>query len=454
MEKKQIELQQNLQKTNYIKPSSFYQKINVPANQTTHTFTASNTSSLFNIPAGIVNFSKIELKYTLDQVAAVALRDICLSTDYFPWLLNLNLYSSQNNIQLCDFQNIDKYSRLVSPLYLDYKKRSNTCGWFYKSQRTTTAAVANVYINDPLISSNDAAGVSIDVLDPGIEKNFVGVSYSGGNGAVLPTRKFVIRLGDLLPDSIFNYNKDIACENLMLKLTWNPRGKILTNCNVAPATDAAEHGVNFTISDLSLNIFSQSNPDIIKTLEEKNDLGEELIVPEIQVSPYNFEAGLSQTTNIKVISGFANTHLYKTYCGVFRGDALNNQMRSTNFNLERWTNCDININNKIIKSINAIDGEDYEEAQRLFGDFGSLFGLNMLRLSGVVINLFDSDRIDTLNEYNNNELKGIPFGGGARDLSIQHKFTTTNTAGHEHYVFLIILRSIYIKNSKFSMTPI
>lgn len=112
------------------------------------------------------------------------------------------------------------------------------------------------------------------------------------------------------------------------------------------------------------------------------------------------------------------------------------------------------MNNDLIKQISATDAEDYEEAQRLFGDFGSIYGLNMYRLSGVLLNVFDSNKIDLNNEYNKNELKGVPFGGNARDLTLQHSFTTTNTAGHEHYTFLVIMRSVFLKNGKFSMVPI
>lgn len=141
----------------------------------------------------------MELKFTLDEVALVAARNISLHLDYFPWISRIELLSTQNNLVLCDVNYVDKYSRLVSPLYIDYKKRANTSGWFYKSQRITTDAITNVTEDDPVASAN--AGVAIDTFDAGIEKNTVGINYVWANAGALATRKFIVNLGELLPDT-------------------------------------------------------------------------------------------------------------------------------------------------------------------------------------------------------------------------------------------------------------
>lgn len=468
---KKIELQQNLKNQISVKPSSFYKKINTPSiSGSSQTIGPNPVINNFYIPSGVLNFSLMELRFNF-TIPEVNARYIFFHCDYFPWITRMELYSTANKIPLVDIQDVDKINKLCNPMYLDYKKNSVGSGFFHKSTRSTTTGVLRV--DDPpiqalaTVSPNSITTDSTGTANIGVEKNLPGIWTTGaignGGGAGNVSAAVTIKLKDLIHDSIFSINRDIPSENLILKITWNTRGNIYYTGDANKANNAVA-AADIAITELGLNVFSQNNPDIVKTITQRNEVGEEYVIPHIELYTQPFAANLTgHSTGIRPESAFSNSHLYKTYSSIFITDifedgAATNQRQNncSNHNAGLWTNCIYYLNNDIIKEVSATNNEDFNDmADRFKLDGTSLYDRTLVRHSGAILTVFDSDKIDIHDEYNKNELKGIPFNYMGRDVSIQHKWTlpAINQTKTDYY-YCVVLKSLYSKNGKFSMLPL
>lgn len=311
--------------------------------------------------------------------------------------------------------------------------------------------------------TTDASGTA----SVGTEKNLPAIWTSGelgdNGGAGDMTATFTTKFCDIVHDSIFSINRDLPSENLILKITWNTRDKIFYS-GAADKTGNAQAAQDVRITNLALNVYSQNNPDIVKTITQRNEEGEELIIPHVELYTQPFVADLTNHwTGIRPESAFSNSHLYKTYSGIFINDvfadaAATNQRQNNcwNHGAWLWTNCIYYLNNDILKEVSATNNEDFLDMTKNFKDGNnSLYDRTLTRHSGALLTVFDSDKIDTAEEYNNNELKGLPYNYLGRDINIQHKWTLPAIAlGKTDYYFTVTLKSIFSKNGKFSMLPL
>lgn len=466
-----IELQQNLKSSIKIKPSSFYKKTNVPSiSGSTQTLGVNAVINNFYIPSGVINFSLTELQFSF-TIPEVNARRIYLHSDYFPYITRLELYSLKNKVILLDCQDVDKYNKITNPLYKDFKKRSEGSGFFHKSGRSTSNGV--ILTDDPVVVSlatlspdsvtTYATGVSHVESGKDLCSIWINGALGDGAGAGNVSCNLNLKLCDLIHDSIFSINKDIMVENLLLKITWN----VISNIYITADNNKANNAVgvaNISISNLGLNIFSQSNYEIINSVQTRNEKGEELIIPSIDLytQPYGVNLA-SHNDGFKPVSAFANSYLYKIYSAIFLNDvfadaAATNQRQNncSNHNTSIWTNCRFFLNNDELKSVNATNNEDYDDMAQNFKLPGtSLYNRIMVRHSGCMVTVFDSDKIDVENEYSNDELKGISYNYQGKEISISHKWTIVPNVNiaKTNYYYVITLRSLYCKNGVFSLIP-
>lgn len=470
MEPINIELQQNLKNKIKIKPSSFYKKVNVPSiSGSSQTLGANPVINNFYIPSGVINFSLTELQFSI-AIAEVNARYILIHADYFPYITRLELYSLKNKVVILDCLDVDKLNKICNPLYLDYKKRSVSNGFFHKSRRSTTNGV--IRTDDPVLQALATVApdtVNLDVTgtaNVGTEKNLCSIWLSGAlgdnGGAGNVAANYNLKLGDLIHDSIFNINKDIVTENLLMKITWNTRGNIYFTAD-ANCANSAVAAADITITNLGLNIYSQNNPTLVNEITNKNSIGEEIIVPMIDLYTQPYAVNLtSHNDGIKPTNQFNNAYLYKIYSSIFITDVFaaaaatsQRQNNSSNHNAALWTQMRFYLNNDEIKTVNATNNEDFNDLLNNFNVEGtSLYDNSMTRNSGCVLTKFDSDKINTQDEYNNDELKGIPYNYLGHDVSILHKWTLpVINSTKTNYYFVVSLRSIFIKNGVFSNVP-
>lgn len=466
-----VELQQNLKSNIKYKPSSFYKKTNVPSiSGSSQTLKTTAVINNFYIPSGVINFSLMELQFTAVIPDAGNLLYVLMHADYFPYITRIELYSLKNKVVLLDCQDVDKYNKIINPMYRDFKRRSEGSGFFHKSGRSTANDV--ILTDDPVVqalatvSPNSVTKYATDVSHVEIGKDLCSVWINGpvgdGVNAGNTTVNLNLKLGDLLHDSIFSINKDIMVENLLLKITWNSIGNIYfaADANRANGIVAAN---NIAITNLGLNVFSQSNYEIVNNIQKRNEAGEELIIPSIDLYTQPFDQNLTaHNDGFKPVSAFANSYLYKVYSSIFITDVFaaaaatsQRQNNSSNHNTGLWTNCRFFLNNDELKSVNASLNEDYDDMAQNFKLEGtSLYNRIMVRHSGAVLTVFDSDKIDVFNEYSNDELKGISYNYQNKEISISHKWTLPVIASTKtNYYYIITLRSVYSKNGIFSLIP-
>lgn len=495
MEKK-IVLQENLQSKLSIKPSSFYKKISLPPiSGATVVIGAAPSQSTFYITAANINYSKMELTMGV-QIPLLAAASVLLRCGYFPFLTRLELFSQSSNTYLCDVLNLDKLSKMTSLIYNDYKKRSVQNGFCFKSCRSasnfanlgdlannlvdpTQGVIANSAINHPpnAIDNNDSSAPNNALLENNLPAFLIGgatnVAFNAANTSFFMT----IRLGDLIHDSIFSINKDIMSENLILRLTWNTQDKIYFTA--VTATDVSAVGVNnVTINGLQINVYSQANPDINKTIVERSKNSEEIIIPYLNLYTQSFTGGLqNHNAAIRPICGYANAHLYKTYSSIFLGDYLpainangvpnvqywSSPMVNLNQNHQSgiWNNITYYLNSELIKRVDSLINEDFDDMVKCFHKDGtSLYDRSAVRETGTVIQVFDSDKINVETEYDKNELKGLSYLYLGNQINIINNwaiapqttaapFITSAT----HYYYCVNLCSIYVKDGRFNMLP-
>lgn len=464
---KNIELQENLKSQLVVKPSWFYKKISVPPVSPLTTIWTGTGQCVFYIPWGVLNFWLIELQMSIWIAAALNNNQNSLHCDYFPFLYRVELIWTQNNISLVDIIEVDKYWKIIGPLYNNFSQRSSWDGFMFKSSRTAinnnnnttgdapNAGLATVALNAIINNQGgQAAGAQMT-------NDFPAVYIYGANNAVL-TANFNINLKDLLPDSLFSLNKDIPSENLILRLTFRDRSYIYCHMLTAGYTMVAQQAGaagDITLTNLNLNVYSQSNPDLINVINWKNQNGEEIIIPNVQCYSQSYGANVvNHSSSIRPVCAFNNAHLYKTYWSVFLWDVANAgaallQCNNSNHNNALWLNASYWLNNEILKQLNCALYDDYRDIKRQFKD-GDILDVSLTRAWGALLQTFDSDKIKEWEEYNKNELKGIPYNYLNRDITIQTNFTLQNLANAAtDYTYIVSLVSLYCKNGKFWTIP-
>ena len=145
----------------------------------------------------------------------------------------------------------------------------------------------------------------------------------------LPKLSYSIKLKDLLPDTIFNVDRDIyLSSSIILKLNWNSRGNIAFVMDKYGAL-GAETAEDLVLTNITLNHYIQANPEIVSLKIAESQKQIQIIIPELNENSLSL-TGTTQQTITKIISNTNNSRLYKTYSGLFLADATNKINNSQN----------------------------------------------------------------------------------------------------------------------------
>lgn len=492
MAEKKVEFQESLINNMSINPVSYYKNIKIsPQGGSNVTISTSTQISTIEIPGNnVVNFSKMAINFTLGAVAGIADLVRYINTSYCPWFTAIELLTSQNlNLVRCN--SVDKYSKLNAPCNLDKTKRSDVDGFMYPSERVFTQLASSDGEADPPVityapislfyaSRTDASAdcnlgfafktdpylnataiVKADsVHDYGITRcqSIIITGANAGENA-LPVLSYSIKLKDLLPDTIFNVDRDIyLASSLILKLTWNMRTKIACQMD-----EAGLNGVGITadlaLTNVALNHYIQANPEIVALKIAESQKQMQIIIPELNENSMALSGSTQQTTT-KIISNTNNSRLYKSYAGLFKTDDVNKLNNSQNHGLVtqdggarasciKFQSVEARINGNQILNLNADNNEDYDHTTNIF-DKHSFTSLASYKECGVIPILY-SPGVSHSKEYNNNELKGESFGQ-SNDILLTHSFGTTE-ANHTHYVYTVLLKPIFMFRGILSTSP-
>lgn len=511
MVEKSVQIQKELDKSIIIQPISYYKNYKITCDGgTSVTIGASSQTSTFKIPSNnVLNFSKMSINFNMAAIANVANMLKFIHTSFCPFWSRIELLTSQN-LYLVNLNNVREYNKLSAACNLNKDERTNADGFMHPSERNfnifsvsgqsvlgvannNLEASASAFLTTPLLARiiglgygvtldpTDNTAVNIGAalnlqksayhfkLDPFLNPlatdlirraeindysnnrcSHLVITEANANGE-LPQLDYSIRLGDLLPDSIFNVDKDIyISDQLTFRITWVVRGLLGGTSEENGISGAAVFPNDAVLTNLYLNHYIQANPEIVQLYRQQSQNQEELIIPEIQSYNLSITGAGNQSTSIKIISNATKSRLYKCYGGLFTADALFRNGNSCNINEIKYSAVNVYLNSNMILTLDATSNEDYDHTRHIFKNH-SFRSISSYKECGV-IPLFFSPGKSTMDEYNNNELKGQDFMQ-SNDLVLNYQFTAVPATALIHNIFCVILRPIYMKQGILSPTP-
>ena len=463
-------LQNQMDQKKFQTPSSFYKNFKITSQGTNITSIGQSTQQLlFEIPAdNVVNLSRCSLSFNRLLVSAVsaANRLYIIPTNFFPWIQRLECYTS-SNIRLCDVQNVDIYNKIAGPCNFNFLQNTTQNGIFFPSTRIDkTLSIDN---GDAYYASetNSLNLIGYNNLDYGATAgNFTDNIGFGSR------RKINLRLGDLLPDSIFNVDQDVYFgKTIYIRITINSIDKILMECgsSFGENTFNSVSSKTLNVSNFTLNVFVQGNPLIASLVKENNMKGQTLIIPEIYSNSYQMIGSGTKSSILKVLSNAPKCKLYKMYSCLISSNktgylTINN---SSNYDASagkdgsrgKYNYCYLYLNSNNLLNLDITQDDDLNLMIQQYGSH-SFTDYISWRDVGVLPFVFDSERIEKNEiQYDGNTLKGIEFPP-SNEHSIQVQYNTisyndniSNSANYTNHIYAVVVKEIYLKAGDVSLVP-
>ena len=512
MEAQSIHIQENLiSEPVKQSPVSWYK--NIPLNPNTNSSVQLNANgnpqSTIQIPPGnVYNNWYSALSFVIPNLKGVAIgagtQTSCNTfSNFFPWINKLEFFTSNNNTYLVNVSQVDTINKMISSCELNYEKRKRNLDPFlydsWRGQQTvgnqpnpptftaldTESIVPTGRIIAP-VSNNYGGSILCDTNLYGTAispANYGNISLVGSvdSPSYYETGEFDanlsqlartvnIPLRDILPgNSIFSVDKDIYSSNVLyLRITWNNVNKLgfgsIDNDLTAPAKFVSMASINptITITNITLNMYIQANPEICQMIVERSRQQEIIMVPMLQTNSYQMN-GTSQNTTFKITSTNPLSRLWKSYYGVFNADAYTNGAL-----------IQVNNNNNDSGSIEIGGGQAYQKYGnlQLYLDGELYLQLNQQRLDfyRYVVDHWKNHSYPTLLDYNENPAIAILYDSDCvhsdkvdpyivrgktlrnNECQINHNITTTNSS-FTHYIATCLLQPIYMKQGVLSVIP-
>ena len=462
----ELVLQNQMDQKKYQTPSSYYKNFKLTPQGTNITNIGTSTQQLlFEFAAdNVVNLSRCSLNFNrlLASASSAASTRYIIPTNYFPYIQRIELYTS-NNIRLVDVQNCDIYNKNSAPVNFNFLSNTSQNGLLFPSSRvdnTLSVIAGDAYLNSVIKSSVLMGSNNLDYSD--LAGNFT------ANVGFGTRRKINVRLGDILPDSIFNVDQDIYFgKTLYCRITLNPIDKIMVQVASDLSTYTALGSVSLNVSNFQINMYVQANPMISQLIKENNNKGQTLIIPEIYSNSYQLVGSGLKSSILKVLSNAPKCKLYKMYSCLINSNAANK------FNINNTSNYDANndgtlgkynyiylyLNSNNILSLDTTTDDDLNNCLLQYGSH-SFTDYISWRDCGVFPYVFDSQKIEKGEmQYDGNTLKGIDFPN-SNEISLQISYNCistndniSNNANYTNHVFAVVLKEVYLKNGDLSLVP-
>lgn len=444
-----VELQNEIETNNVVKPVSYYKNYavnpigSVPTNLTANT----NPQVTFELPAdSLINFSRLIFSFARAStpVVHVANSYAAINSSYFSFLNRIQIYSGSNNLSLLDLTNCDVYSKASCHLMNEFIKNTSSNGLLYPKK-------------------------ALDFLpNSGITKNAI-ISYQNyelGSAktadAALDAATYNVRLGDAYPDSIFNLNKTIyIAKSVFIRMTFNNTSKIVCAISDAGLPIAITADVTMPVSNFALKTYTENDPLIIEQVKRQSQAGTSYVMPDIvsnqiSVSGAGTKGLQSKFTNM---TGNADSRLYKCYSilNATGTGVANTLLPTSNYSNGKYSYLSLFVNSQNILNLDVAANDDIHHMILQHANH-SLTDDSTIKDNGVICNVFDTSLADK--EYNVDELKGLSFGTG--DITINWQYTiaasgnnpVSGSAQYDNYQFGIILRKLFARDGMLSSTMI
>ena len=459
-----IELQPELDNQIKQEINSYYRVLNVSQQGSLPSFNSSKNQILIEIPSDIVfNPSLLSLSFTRGAtLASTSGYYHAIPTNYIPYFSRCELYSSSNNIRLIDCQSLDVLNKGSSQLFQSFLK--NQDNYNYASTRTvlgTAATTTSDYFYDSAISSDRYLTYS----------NY---EYGLVDG-ILGSRTINIKLCDLVPMSFFSINKNIYSSSVLyLRLETNILGNILFNLGTNANNSYAFTGLttSIAITNLSLNIFCEANPDLINIARQQQNSKEglSLVLSEINSSQYSISNSAGTRGSIvkvvnnsspdarlyMILSFLTNTANATTTYTINNmsnvGNAKYNQVQLY-INSNQILNLDTSLNQDMALVDNMFENHSFNStiSYKNISPFVYTFSTKKIKSNLLDGNLLDGATFPSGGEITLNILYNCvaPVAGGASTTIVN----SANQSTFNHNIFCITKRKVYLRDGKFSYVP-
>lgn len=330
------------------------------------------TTSVFEIPPGVLNFSKSILRFRMDTTLSPAGGDAFMQNFIaagLPMIDRIALFT-RGGVYICDITFANFFTNLVAPAITSREKLVSTPMALPEMYATTANNAAdinltassyngsslpvsalltphNLYANgggvaavgsNPLPDGNDVLNNVITNIgcfnarlrpaEGGTSNERFRYRYTGNttavanNSAGMTSLQYNIPLGEI-PHSIFSLNRDMLFgEVLLLQIYWAPTQQY----NYATALADDTFNANFktvSMNNLVLQLAREVNPTIVKSLSSLV-LGQGIryTVPYVYTNRYASPSGANISVQVRLNRGHGKS-LLVAYNGVYNPNANN-----------------------------------------------------------------------------------------------------------------------------------
>ncbi len=448
-------------------PDAAYVCNELQANQnpTISAITTSTQFSLFQLPSSVYDFSKTTLALTLTVTApAYTVNSVIAMKSFHCGLIQQLEFYTSSGTRLFNCANVDKLTRLSGILNLEHDKSGTRC-FMGKSQRnylratiapTIGSQTADPYVINTTLGLALAPAQSLDDpivnMFPYLQASTYNSTTGSGDTVLLPDNvaaqgsifRLTCRLGDLLPDSIFNTSKNLWMSKVSyIKITWNSVDQVFIGAQLDQLTGTTSTTLQnlpasstYSITNMALNIYSQINSDINNAIMESQKMSSlPVVIPYVDVASQIFPSSITQNATFKVSTNNPVARLYKLYYGLFRSDFGSVvTCDSNNINELALSNTMVKINNTTIRSyVDLSKREDIQEMIKYF-PFNSITSYRSIRYSGSYGIVLDTTPCKQF--YDGSELSGLEIKP-SNDVLISYVSALTTAQPLTHFLFSV-----------------
>lgn len=465
-----IELQPELDNKIKQEINSYYRVITQGPQGSLPSFNASKNQILIEIPADIVfNPSLLTLTFTRgDSATSAASTTNAINNFSIPYFSRIELYSSSNNMQLVNIQNLDLYNKLSIGLYSQFLQ--NQQSYLCASDRT---AIGNGISGDYFYDSGSTSDRFI---------TYCTSEDATAETTALKGRVISIKLCDLCPQSFFSINRNIYSSTILyLRLETNQLNNILFNFGANGATSNINSATtSIAITNLQLSIYCEANPDLINIARQQQNSKEglALVLPEVNNAQYSISASAGTRGSIvKVVNNSsADSRLYMVLSCLTNTKNANSTYtinNMSNYNITssglanpKYNQAQLYINSNLILNHDVNLNQDMNYVDQMFKNHSFNSNLAFKNISPFVY-VFSTKKIEN-NLTDGNLLDGCVFpSGGEITVNILYNCVATvatsdtqefvvnpfGNSTYNHNIFTVTKRKIYMKDGKFSYVP-
>lgn len=446
-------------------------------------FGSSSQTVLFEIPNGVINFSKMSLNFKRGSIpAAGANIHRCVISSHIPYIEKIELKTS-TGVLLCDINGVDVLSRLSMALLNKFTENTQNNAALYPSFTNVDSSNdgENFPKMDPFLDNlNQITPGNLGVWNP--DKTSLNSStlirygnYDWGltnaSNIIIPEKYISISMQDLIPDSIFGCDKLIYnARNMYLRIQFAPKQKLVYQLNKDLSTYSVYNGADIGFENLNLNMYVEADPTITAMIQQEFNQQQVLCIPRVESHNISISNSAGDKSVIVKVLNTGDSRLYKFYSGLVSASqctlgsdnkVLNTINNTSNYNNNKYSNIDLYLNTLQLLSLNVEQNQDLEHMVQFFTNH-SFSDLPSFKSISPFAHVFDSDEIKN-KLYDCSTMRGLQFDqpNGEHSIQIRWKITSPGTnlqnpVGQTNliaYVFPVSFQKIYVLGGDWQLTP-